>query len=112
MNSLRIKPSKSQASPGDFAAQVTDSNLLLPESVASALASHGVATAVDLVSYVQAFPSAVAADLKWSIPELTQAIARLNAQLVGHVDERILNPPRRPKPGYGALNPALRQNSR
>lgn len=107
MNPLQIRAADWPAEPGDFRASVHEaSSLLLPRDVASALASHGVRNAAEFVSYVDSFPSAVAAELNWSVADVLNAVSKLRDQLRGHVDEAILSPPRR-QHGYGALNPSL-----
>ena len=109
MRPLEIRPISSFAKPGDFQASIDEASfvLLLPEDVATPLASHGVRNAAEIVSYVESFPSAIAADLGWTVPDVLQALNRLRDQLRGHVDEAILNSPQRPKHGYGALDPSL-----
>jgi hypothetical protein len=112
MRPLNIRPVSSPATPGDFGGSVDKANsvLLLPEHIASFLASHGVHSASEFVSYTESFPSAIAAELDWSAADVVQALSKLRDQLRGHVDEAILNPPQRAKHVYGAFDPALLKN--
>ena len=104
---LRIKATHCKAQPGDFEAAVEGGYLLLPEEVADAFASHGLRNASEVLSYLYTFPSAIAADLHWNVAEVLQALDVLRAKLRGRVDDEVVNPPERPRFGYGALNPAL-----
>src|SRR5271166_5033479 len=99
MNPLKITSGMSEAAPGNFGATVDASNsrLLIPDDLATALASHGIRTATDFVSYVQTFPSAVAMELNWSVSDVLRGLENLKNQLRGHVDDAILNPPEHPK---------------
>jgi len=112
MDMLRIKPVQSDARPGNFGAKIVGSDLMLPEDIASAFAAHGVRNATDLVSYVHAFPSAIAADLHWNVADVLKGLRVLSAQLSGLVDDEILSPPPRPRVHFGALNPAGRKTTK
>jgi len=106
---MRHFPIKSTAAidkPGDLCASVKGDNVLLPVRVVNALAPLGIHTAVDLVVYLDAFPSAVAGELGWEINDVQHALGILRRQLKGIVDDSILHPPMRPEPFSGALDPS------
>jgi hypothetical protein len=104
--SMKLKPARLDFRPGDFGAAVVGGDLMLPEDIVNVLASHGVRTAAELVSYLQTFPSAVAHELHWTVSDVMKGLTSLGGQLRGYVDDAILNPPQRPKMGYGALDPS------
>ncbi len=108
MKQLTIAASSSESPPGDFAATIdeTNSRLFLPRDFANSLASHGIQTAADMVSYLQSFPTAAAEDLDWSIEDVSRGLDRLKDLLRGHVDDFILHPPEHRTHGYGGLNAA------
>ena len=108
MEPLRIKSTKSGFKPGDFGAVVDESSseLELPEQIATTLQSQGIHTATELISYVEAFPSAIAARLNWTLPDVLNGLEALRGQLKGHVDDAVLSPTRRGRTSYGAMNPA------
>lgn len=81
-----------------------DHYLLLPADVAKVFAIFGVRDAVALLSYLQAFPSAVADGLHWDTADVATAAARLRGQLRGHVDENVLTPAQSGRT-YGAIRP-------
>jgi len=112
MDMLKIKAVPSAARPGNFGAKVVGSELRLPESVANAFAAHGVRNATDLVSYLHAFPSAIAADLHWNVRDVLRGLDELSVQLSGFVADEILSPPQRPRVYFGAQNPAGRKATR
>jgi hypothetical protein len=66
---------------------------------------QGVRTAADLVSYMDAFPSAVAHLLHWPLRDVSAAKARLVAQLAGHEPAEALRSPSRRAPPLGAMDP-------
>jgi len=105
MGPLWIKPVETTTKPGDFGAVVKGQNLLVPEVIVHAIESSGVRTAADFVSFVDAFPSAMASVLNWSLPEVYRGLNKLRGQLHGHIDARIAKPSRRSKFAYGALRP-------
>jgi Papain family cysteine protease len=108
MEPLKIKSIKSGIKPGDFGAIVDESALALelPEQIATTLQSQGVHTASELISYIEAFPSAIAARLKWTLPDVLSGLEALRGQLKGHVDDAVLSPTKRGPVSYGAMNPA------
>ena len=107
MQALIIQATNKKARPGDLAAQVEDQELRLPRAVALAMEREGIRTAADLLSYMQAFPSAVASLLHWQQRDVMEALARLKAQLAGRVPDEVLEPGRFPEPIPGALDPDL-----
>jgi hypothetical protein len=103
---LLIGPKHGQSSsPGDFHAEVTGEKLLLPADVVDALATLKVRNAIQFLTYVQSFPSAVAESLRWNVRDVLDAAHHLVAQLRGHIPEQILNPPAPEERRYGALHP-------
>jgi hypothetical protein len=102
---LRIRPSPAKEKRGDLRAEVAGGNLLLPKRVVDVLAALDIRTAVDLVSYLQAFPSSIAIQLGWDLADVSHALQRLRAQLKERPEGAILNPPFHPEPPYGALKP-------
>jgi hypothetical protein len=105
MAGLAIQATDERAVPGNLHARVSGDKLLMPREIADAFKADGLRTAEDLISYIQAFPSAVAAKLSWSSRDVQKATARLRTQLRGKVDARLLQPQRRPSPPLGALDP-------
>jgi hypothetical protein len=105
MMPVPIKSVSAKEVRGDLRAKLDNGNLLIPERVAVVLAGWGIRTAVDLLSILQAFPSAVADELGWEPGDVAKALAVLKTQLRGRVDDSILNPPRHLEPVYGAFPP-------
>lgn len=70
-------------------------------------AECNIHTAEELLSLIDAFPTALLSVLCWQAEELASARAQLAAILTGHVDDRLLavavDPP--PQHGTGALQP-------
>jgi hypothetical protein len=108
MRLLTIRPIQSAARRGDFDGTIDESGLALelPEQIASSLKSHGVRTAGEMVSYIEAFPSAIAAELQWTVPDVLRGLENLRKKLRGHVDDAVLNPSTREQHSFGAMNPA------
>lgn len=102
---LTIRSSAGRSSPGDLHARVENQNVYLPDPVAKAFQQEGVRTAADLLSYMHAFPSAVADILHWQPQEVAQATSRLERQLLGRVDNSVLGPGTRSNPPLGAFDP-------
>lgn len=103
---LKLKPLPLlSARPGDFGARVAGDSLLVPKQVLSALETLAIRNGVELVSYVNAFPSSVAAALGWSADEVARARASLVSTLHGVLPDDILNPSPVPLRGFGALPP-------
>lgn len=105
MTPLRIKPVEAEVEPGDFGIVVKEPDLLVPEAVVHAVPPGDIRTVTDFVSYMDAFPSAVASLLHWSVSDVHHGLGKLRAQLRGHVDDSVVEPVRRPRFAYGALNP-------
>lgn len=105
MEPLKIAANGDTAKPGDFGAVVGDGVLILPREIAEALAGHGVRNATEFLSYLQAFPTAIADELHWAPADVANALARLRVQLRGRVADDFLDPPQRPARRYGALPP-------
>ena len=108
---LQIKPVPTRDRRGDLRARVHDGTLLVPERVVVALSPLNVRDAVDLLSYLQAFPSSVASQLGWDTSDVHHALSLLRGQLRGLVDKEILDPPVRTEPSYGALHPSTANGS-
>jgi hypothetical protein len=102
-----VTPSDAEVAPGDLHATISGNRILVPKAAAQAFAGQGVRTAADLLSYMQAYPSAVARALGWSGKDVAAATARLRAQLVGRVDKALLEEPddSPPLPPLGARDP-------
>ncbi len=113
MQPLTIKPTKSAVRRGDFDGIIDESGLALelPERIASTLNSHGVRTAGEMVSYIEAFPSAIAADLQWTVPDVLRGLENLRSKLRGHVDDAVLDVRTRDRHSFGAMNPATYKRS-
>ena len=101
---LTIQPSNAEVGRGDLNVRIVGNALLLPRGLAQNLAQQGVRTASDLLSYLQAYPSDVAARLNWSAADVAGATAKLRAVLAGHVDSSILGP-QPDAPPLGARDP-------
>ena len=101
---LAIRPVNEEASPGDLHVRVSGDQLLVPAPVCRALAGQGLRTATDLLSYLVAFPSAVAHSLHWNHGEVAKAVDRLRIDLAGYIDTDAYSA-RRPNPPLGALSP-------
>jgi hypothetical protein len=109
MQPVFIRPMKALYQPGDFAGSVQDGLFYLPEPVFRVVSGQGgVRTAADFVSYLHTFPSAVAAQLNWTVADVQSGLKRVSEQLEGLVAKEVLNPPAQPRRVYGALNPADR----
>jgi hypothetical protein len=112
-------------SPGDYGIWVQydsgkDKNVFkMPENLFKKLVLqvNGVTSIEDFVSYTRAMPSTVMTSLDWSLADVRKANELLQKQLVGFVNDRILNPPERPKlphqlnPNSGALPPKSGPNN-
>lgn len=103
--SLRIAAHGRPAKPGDLAAMVEGDTLLVPEAVAHLARSGGLRTASELVSYMEAFPSAVASQLHWKLEDVTVAVTNLHRQLTAAGET--LPESSDFKPSFGARDPAL-----
>jgi hypothetical protein len=103
---LAIGRSSSEARPGDFGAKVEGGQLLLPGGVVDLFAAQGVRSAAELLSWLEAFPSAVAAEMRWNPTDVGRATARVRALLRNHMDAALMaDRPRGPVRVYGALDP-------
>lgn len=109
MQPLKIKPIKSAIKRGDFDGIIDESDLALklPERIVSTLKSHGVRTAGEMVSYIETFPSSIAAALEWTVPDVLRGLEGLRSKLSGHVDDAVLNPRKHERHSFGAMNPAI-----
>lgn len=105
MPPVPIEAIDDQSFPGDLKAQVRDGKLLLPKAFAEGLQRDGIRTAEDLLSYIHAFPSSVAAALDWTAADVGKAANALRETLKGHVAENHLYPPTRSRPPLGARDP-------
>ena len=81
MLTLPIKATDRPLLAGDFNACVTPNALDVPRQVAAAVDGQDIRTARQLLSYGQAFPSAVAVALGWSNDQVQSAVSRLSTQL-------------------------------
>lgn len=98
MTSLPIKATDRPLIAGDLNACVTDVSLEVPRRVAEAMLGQDIRTSAQLLSYGQAFPSAIAAALGWSGDQVASAMARLSGQLGA-------SPPSRRMVAFGARDP-------
>ena len=110
MNPLLVADASAKLAPGDFGSFVTGGRLHVPPKLHSTLLRRGIHSAEDFVSYANAFPSALAADLGWRPEDLVRGRVSLVSCLRGHVRSEVLSPTDPPRFGYGALDP--RQASR
>jgi large subunit ribosomal protein L27 len=76
--------------------------LHVPPILYTFLVAHSVATAAGLVSYLRAFPSAVAAGLGLEFDLVKAEVPRLIGTLKGHVDDAFLTEPSPSRLKYGA----------
>jgi hypothetical protein len=84
--------------PGDFGASVDPNGVTLPAALTEPLRAQGAVALLDVVSYLQSFPSAIAAMLNWSAPDVVEATRRFETQL-----DQLL-PGVIPKPRWGTAN--------
>jgi hypothetical protein len=105
---LIVTPSDSEISPGDLHATISGNTILIPKAAAQSFSQQGVRTAVDLLSYMQTYPSAVASALNWSNKDVSAAAEKLRGQLSGKVDRAVLSDPadNPPLPPLGARDPS------
>ena len=109
MFSLTVLPMMAkQATQKDFGAEVQGTQLLVPQDVAKILERLAVRTAEEFVSYLHAFPSAIAAGLGWKLEDVVHARAGLIAKLRGVVSDDILDPTPTVPRVYGARPPTSR----
>lgn len=98
MTPLPIKATDRPLLTGDLNACVTPEALEVPQKVAEAVGGQDIRTARQLLSYGQAFPTAMAVALGWSNEQVQSAITRLSAQLGAE-------PPKRRMVAFGARDP-------
>ena len=103
---LSIARSNGAPRRGDFGAKVQNGQLLLPGTVVDLAAGQGVRSALELLSWLEAFPSAVAEQMQWSATDVNEAKGRIEALVRRYVDPVGLGPrgPRRVRV-YGARHP-------
>ena len=107
MRQLKIKSTAAADRRGDLRAALKGSKMLLPARVVTALTPLGIRTAVDLLVYLNTFPTQVAQELGWEVEDVQHALELLREQLKGVVDDAFLYPPREPEPPWtGALDPS------
>lgn len=106
MSRLMLKPAHLVSKPGQFGAVVGDKFVLLPVNVARSFAAVGARDVVAALSYLESFPSALAEELHWKLPDVMHAADELRGQLRGHVADGLLDPiePAEPRV-YGAIKP-------
>src|SRR5689334_2752513 len=101
-----VAPSEDHLTKGDLHARISGNTIYIPRSAAQAFSQQGVRTAVDLLSYMQTYPSAVGNALNWSSEDVATATQRLRNELKGKVSEDVLNPRSTDvTPPLGARNP-------
>lgn len=98
MRPLPIKATDRPLLAGDLNAQVTPDALEVPRRLADEMAGQDVRNSLQLLSYVQAFPTALAVAFGWSGEQVASAAGRLSAQLGAP-------PPSRRMVAFGARNP-------
>jgi hypothetical protein len=99
---LAASESRASSGPGDLNAAVVDGRVTLPRDIFDALARLRVRDAEELLVYAESFPSAVAATLHWSVPEVQSGVTTLRRQL-GRPSSSI--DVARPRPATGAFDP-------
>ena len=103
---LTIEPTRRLVChPGEFGAEVADNVLRLPELVASSFRAVGARDAIDALSYLEAFPTAIANQLQWNVSDVVHAGDMLKKQLRGHIADELLAPSEPTQRVYGAIKP-------
>lgn len=101
MSTMRPLPIKATERPlllGDLNARVTPDAIEVPRRLAEEMAAQDVRNSLQLLSYAQSFPSALALAFGWSGDQVTSAVTRLSNQLGA-------SPPPRRMVAFGARNP-------
>lgn len=98
MKALPIKATDRPLLPGDLNACVTADALEVPRRVADAVRGQDIRTARQLLSYGEAFPTAMSLAFGWSNAQVASAIALLSKQLGSDA-------PKRRMVSFGARNP-------
>jgi hypothetical protein len=99
-------------SEDDFGAEVSGTQLLVPEDVARALERLSIRTAEEFVSYLYSFPGAIAATLGWKLEAVLHARDGLVTKLRGIVPDDLLDPMPTIRRVYGARAPIWRKTGR
>lgn len=103
---ILVEPApRKYAHPPNFGAEVTGTKLRVPENIADALKTLRLHTAIEFVSFLQAYPTAVAKALDWKLAEVVQARDTLIKDLRGVLPDGFLETPRR-RVVYGAVDPS------
>src|SRR3954452_17094341 len=96
-----------QMQPGNLHAEVRDNTLCIPAELAKEASKLDVRNAVDLIAFMSAFPSTVAEQLHWTVPDVVAATALLRQQLQTQLPEAMKRPQTHAEPSYGAMDPDL-----
>lgn len=102
---LLIQTDKRGLRKSDFGITVAEGSVEVPALLKNALDRLAVRTAEQLVSFLQAFPSALAVELGWTIADVLRAREAVVRKLKGHLPDAILNPAPIQVRGRGALEP-------
>lgn len=103
---LVIEASPESLAPGDLRVRISGNTIYIPSAAADEFSRHGVRTAADMLSYLEAYPSAVGSAFGWSDQDVAAAANRLRTELKGKVSDSLLSPEQRTTPPLGARNPA------
>src|SRR5437899_1847573 len=94
------------ATKSDFGAEPCGTQLLVPQDIADVLRDASVRTAEEFVSFVHAFPGAIAAALGWEVREVIRAEEGLAKRLRGFIPDEVLDSQDKViERSYGALDP-------
>jgi hypothetical protein len=103
---MMMAPADTEIGRGDLHATVSGNKLYVPKAAAQTFGQQGVRTASDLLSYMQTYPSSVAASLHWTAADVSAATDKLRTQLTGKVDISTLDTEQNPTPPLGARDPS------
>jgi len=103
-----VSTTSKQGFEDDFGAEVSGSQLHVPQDVAKALEQLSIRTAEEFVSYLHSFPGTIAATLGWNLQAVLHARDGLVSKLRGIVAEEILEPQPGVRRMYGARAPSWR----
>jgi hypothetical protein len=95
------------ATPGNFGARMHGSDLRVPVNIADYFNGQNIRNAVEMVSWLHAFPDSAARGLGWALEDVLAARAALVSQLRGMIPESILSPSTPRDYAFGALIPCL-----
>lgn len=83
---LLLRPAPAlESSAGHLGCQVSTTVLFVPEDLIAAFGNLNARTLEECISVAQSFPSALAAELKWTVEQVQAATEELYVQLEGFV---------------------------